>query len=468
MSKLIWNDRYGYFDRIKDKKKMLVALDMGLGKTSLLLSLIDYKMNVKKEVKRVLIIMPKKVSLTTWQNEIKKWDNLKHLKDITRTIDGSIEKRLEDLENTNEYTIDIISSGLTEWLTGWRVPYGNQGKKKWIKNTATPKYDMVIVDECSQFKNPQSARFKALMKLRQQSQLFLLSGTPFPNLKKRIHDKEGFIYYEKSDQLYYAYRLLGIFNETLTSFRENFCYVIHKYDFDYKMREEVYNALLERMADFTITDKLKMDVALKETVIHTKNDMKKLDELTSEYLLEIDGVEISAESEVALINKALQIGNGFIYDDYGEPIYIHNHKIDVIRKFIETTNHNLVVAYNFKEDRERLLKEFDGIAKEYTPENEVLWNEGKIRMLILSPFSEKYGLNLQFGGNHLIWYSLIWSAESFEQLNRRLYRPGQTKDVQIYYLIAEGGYDYHVFKTLILKIDTQGELLTILKEAEFD
>lgn len=461
MSKLIWKDENGWLDTIKDEKRFLVALDMGLGKTSLLLALADYKIFEKKTAKKILIITPKKVSLTTWQNEIKKWSNLTHLKSAVRLIDGSKDKRISTFKATGEYTIDIISSGLTEWLTGEKQDVGVRVKrKKWVVNEHTPKYDLIIVEECSQFKNPQSKRYKALKKLAFNNELFLLSGTPFSNIRK-IDENPNDIHYENADELYYAFNLLGLFNDTLTEFRKTFCYTLYQYDFNYKMKESVYNTLLEELGKKSITDKAKLDIKMNEIIIKTKTDLNALHQLTSEYVVDVGGEIIETDSEVGLINKALQIGSGFLYN-YDKVIHLHRHKLDVVKKFIETTDRNVVIFYNFKEDKERLMKEFD--CHLYTPENEKLWNEGKIRILLLSPFSEKYGLNIQYGGHDIIWYSLIWSAESYEQSNYRLYRRGQTKDVNIYYLIAEGGYDQHVFNTLVLKIDTKDELLEIIKE----
>jgi len=121
---MIWTDTYNYLNTIKDKERYGIFLDMGVGKTSLLLALIDHKFFTN--VKRVLIITPKQVSLSTWQNEIKKWNNFNYMLDSVALVNGDENKRQDILKDIKEYQIHIISSSLVEWLIGKRVKKGKR------------------------------------------------------------------------------------------------------------------------------------------------------------------------------------------------------------------------------------------------------------------------------------------------------------------------------------------------------
>lgn len=450
-----WADRTGYFEEMKDRKKLLVAFDMSVGKTAFLLGLIDHKIFVDG-IKDILIITPKQVSLSTWQNEIKKWKNFRYMEKVVRLINGDEEKRLKILKDRTPINIDIISSSLTEWLYGYRVKSGKSTKH--VKRDVS--YDLIIVDECSQFKNPQSKRFKALYGLSRNKQLFLLSGTPFSNIQKDEKSKS----YIQADELFYVFKLFDVYKKSMTQFRKDFCYT-YGWSFDYYMKEEVYERLLKVLTRYSITQKLILDVELKEKPILVAVDKKKMQELKNEFILELgDDTEITAGTRAIMINKALQLGNGFLYDELGKAHYINEFKLEKMREIIRKyPNDNFIVFYNFKEDRRRIIEEFGNIVKEYSVENEMLWNDGKIKILLLSPFAEKYGLNLQYGGSKIIWYSLVWSAESYEQANKRLHRSGQKNDVDVFYLVADGGFDKYVYDKLVLKIETKDELLEVIK-----
>lgn len=457
---MIWQDRTGYFEDMKDRRKLLVAFDMGVGKTAFLLGLIDHKI-FTDNIKDILIITPKQVSLSTWQNEIKKWKNFRYMEKVVRLIHGDENKRLEILKERTPINIDIISSSLTDWLYGYRVKSGRSTKH--VKRNLN--YDLIIVDECSQFKNQQSKRFKALYGMSREKQLFLLSGTPFSNIQKDEKNKEV----EKADELFYVFKLFDIYTKSMTKFREDFCFT-KPWSYNHFMNVDVYEELLKKLSEYSITKKINLKTKLLETSRSVEVDSKKMSELKTEFIVELgEANDIEAGTRAIMINKALQLGNGFLYDELGKAHYVNDYKIQETKRIIEENpDDNFVIFYNFKEDRRRLLKTFSNDIKEFSVENEKLWNEGKIKILLLSPFAEKYGLNLQYGGSKIIWYSLVWSAESYEQANKRLYRTGQTKDVEVFYLVAEGGFDKYVYDKLVKKIKTKDALLDIIRNVNKD
>ena len=111
---MLWKDEDGFLEILSQKKRYGVFLDMGLGKTALLLALIDQK--IFEGAKKILIIAPKKVTLSTWQNEIRKWRNFRYLEKIVFTIEGNIDERKKILKNSGDFCVHIVSSSLVEWL----------------------------------------------------------------------------------------------------------------------------------------------------------------------------------------------------------------------------------------------------------------------------------------------------------------------------------------------------------------
>jgi SNF2 family DNA or RNA helicase len=447
---MIWNDTYNFLDTIKDEKRYGIFLDMGVGKTSLLLALFDHKFF--NGVKKVLIITPKKVSLSTWQNEIKKWDNFKYMLNNVSLISGTEEQRNQTLQNVKEYQIHIISSSLTEWLVGKKVKKGKRILTQ--TNPYTPQYDLIVVDECSQFKDTSTRRYKALKSLSLNSELFLLSGTPFSNLEQ---DKYG---YKKADELYYVMYLLGIYKENITQFRNDFCFTFQWDLYTQRMKPEIYQTLTEQIYKKSIRKVLDIQAEIIHTKIYCETDQTHLNTLKKDFYLETDGYQkITASNQAIMINKALQVSNGFIYDENGYMTRLNTFKFNALQDLLKTIDDNVIIFYNFKEDKNYLLTHLQGAVAYEGDATLNEWNAKRIKYLILSPFSEKYGLNLQQGGHTIIWYGLVWSAESYEQSNARLHRRGQEHDVHVYYLLGKKSFDDYVYDKLVSKTQVMEDFL---------
>jgi SNF2 family DNA or RNA helicase len=377
------------------------------------------------------------------------------MSDVVSLIEGTEEERNELLDKKGEFCIHIISSSLTEWLYGRRNYL--KPPKYWL-NKNTPSYDLIIVDECSQFKSPKSIRFKSLKKLSENKSLFLLSGTPFSNIKK-----EGKTY-KNADELYYAFYLLGLYSGSLTQFRTEFCFLLHWDKYSWRMTEEVYDSLIERLAQKSIRKKLDLDIKLVETPVYCNLDHEKLQQLKNTYYLETDNLkQVTAANKAVMINKTLQLSNGFLYGEAKEVIRINTYKFEKLKELLNGIQDNILIFYNFQEDKDFLLKNLSGSKSYETDQDKQDWNAGKIKYLILSPFSEKYGLNLQEGGHTIIWFGLVWSAESYQQSNARLYRRGQKHSVNVYYLMAKNSFDEYVYKQLVLKKETMDDFITYIE-----
>jgi SNF2 family DNA or RNA helicase len=185
-------------------------------------------------------------------------------------------------------------------------------------------------------------------------------------------------------------------------------------------------------------------------------------------LLQVDESTIDAGTAAILSNKLLQLCNGAVYDENHEAIEIHRCKIEAFLELVEGLNGKpALVFYNFQHDLTRImgaLKNSGLRVRVYKgPQDEDDWNARTIDILLAHPASCAYGLNLQQGGNHVIWFGLNWSLELYQQANKRLHRQGQAEKVILHHLAVEGGRDEDVIAALEDKGCTQDRLMESLK-----
>lgn len=423
---------------IKERKKCALFLDMGLGKTvSSLTAASDFLDDVL--VTKVLIIAPLRVANTVWAQEANKWEHLSHLKTVICT--GTQTERLA-----------ALSSDADVFIT-------NRENTQWLIESVKWDFDMLIVDESSSFKNPASKRFKYLKKvLKYVNSIVLLTGTPSP---------QGYI--DLWSQLYLVDNgeRLG---RNITAYRHRF-FTQDPYGYAWELNAGSDKIIQSLISDVCMTmfaaDHLKMPgkINITEYVEFDTKSKKQYKELEKEFLLTLSqGTDIEAPSAGVLANKLLQICNGAIYDANKDYHIVHDLKIKALKEIIEDNpNENMLIAYNFKSDLERLQKAFPD-AKVLSKSGKELkeWNEGGVKMLLAHPASAGHGLNAQFGGSMLVWFGLNWSLELYEQFNARLYRQGQMNTVRVIHIVAKGGIDEKVMLALTSKAKTQKELMTYL------
>lgn len=443
-----------------------VFLEMGLGKTVSTLTAIDYLMNDYCEIGSVLVIAPKRVTESVWQEEAENWEHLKHLR--FSKITGSEAKRIEALKAKAD--IYLISRDNIAWLCAL---YGG-GKLP---------FDMVVIDELSSFKSYKSLRFKALRNSRPYlKRLVGLTGTPAPN---------GLI--DLWPQIYLMDRgeRLG---KTITNYREKYFrpgrtngHVVYNYilsdnsetlihgkisDICISMKAEDYLKMPERVDNYIRLDmpeelKKKYDDFEKEKVIEMMQPtvVEEQDENGNTILVE-KPVEINAINAGALSNKLLQFANGAMYDENKNVHAIHDIKLDALKEIIEDANgKSVLVAWTFQFDRDRILEKLKAFKpRELKMPQDILdWNAGKIQVMIAHPASAGHGLNLQAGGNIVVWYGQTWSLELYQQFNARLYRQGQKNSVIVNHLILNGTHDIDVINSLKNKDKKQNALMDSIK-----
>lgn len=435
-------------NRMLSDKALGLFLDMGLGKTVITLTAInDLKYN-RFEVGKILVVAPKQVAEATWGKEASKWDHLQLLRVIT--VLGSQSKRIRALNTPAD--IYVINRENVPWLVEY---YRN----------AWP-FDMVIVDEFSSFKSHQAKRFKSLTWVRDKICRFVgLTGTPAPN---GLLDLWAQVYLlDKGERL----------GKKITHYREKYFEPDQRdrdHVFSYAPKPGAEEAIKTAISDICVSmkaeDYLQLPDCLSVTVPVVLNDkaLKAYEKLEREMLLTVDENTIDAGSAAVLTNKLLQLCNGAVYDENREVVEIHNCKLEAFTELVEALNGQpALVFYNFQHDKARIIKATAKMGLEVrelkTPQDADDWNSRQIDILLAHPASAAYGLNLQEGGNHVIWFGLNWSLELYQQANARLHRQGQREKVIIHHLVVEGGRDEDVITALEDKSATQESLMQSLK-----
>ena len=205
-----------------------------------------------------------------------------------------------------------------------------------------------------------------------------------------------------------------------------------------------------------------LDIKINHTPIYNEIDTKLFSTLKNDYYIETqNGTQITAQNQAIMLNKALQLSNGFVYAEDGTSMRINHYKFDNLVSLLENIKDNVIIFYNFEQDK-KLLLTIKGSEEYEGKTTEERWNEGKIKYLILSPFASKYGLNLQKGGHTIVWFGLVWSAEAYVQSNARLYRTGQKHDVNVYYLLSTKSFDDYVYNKLVSKVSTVDDFKTYI------
>ena len=192
------------------------------------------------------------------------------------------------------------------------------------------------------------------------------------------------------------------------------------------------------------------------------------DDMKTDLLTHIDGNVIEAANAAVLSGKLLQMANGAVYDDQGNITPIHDRKLEMLEDLIEQANgQNVLIAYWYQHDHERIREHL--ISLGYRPrdlkrdQDFADWNAGKIQIGLISPASAGHGLNIQRGGHILIWFSLVWSLELYQQTNARLWRQGQKEVVTIHHIGCKGTVDEDVLSALKRKDTTQQNLIAAVK-----
>lgn len=433
------------------EKVSALFLDCGLGKTVITLTAVWELLFDYFDIRKVLVIAPLRVARDTWGGELEKWEHLSGI-GLSKVL-GPEKERLAALER--EAQVYVINRENVEWLVDYY-------KQAWP-------FDMAVLDESTSFKNPQSKRFKAMKRVRRFiKKMVLLTGTP---------SSKGLI-----DLWAQVYLLDGgaRLGDTIGAYRE------HYFDpdqrnrtqiFSYKAKDGAESAVLTAISDICISMKAEDYLQLPDFIQHEVPVMldskakKAYDQFERDLLLEVDEDIITAGTAGVLVGKLLQYCNGAVYSNEGHVVAVHDCKLEAYAELLEQLNgEHCLTFYGYQHDRDRILEYLKKHRKDLRvrvykgTEDEDAWNNGEVDVLLVHPASCAYGLNLQAGGRHVVWYGLNWSFELNDQGNCRLYRQGSPYDkVFVHYLIVQGCEDEDVMATVRDRVDTHEAVMRALK-----
>ena len=423
-------------------------LEMGLGKTVSTLTAVEKLMYDYLEVNSVLVIAPKRVAETVWAEEAQNWEHLQHL--TFSKIIGTERQRLEAFHKKAD--IHIISRDNIAWLCG-------------ICASNLP-YDMLVIDELSSFKNHQSQRFKALRLARPWIKRVVgLTGTPAPN---------GLI--DLWPQIYLMDRgeRLG---KTITKYRSTYFtpgrsngYVVYNYNLQGGAEQAIRNKIGDICISMQAQDYLHMPMLTSNVIrLSMPDDIQDAyDKFEKDSIMKLvnNEVEITALNAAGLSNKLLQFANGAIYDEDKNVYPIHDIKLKALEEIVEEAcGKPVLVAWTYQFDRDRIMKYLSKYKpRELKTAKDIQdWNVGKVQLMLAHPASAGHGLNLQAGGNIIVWFGLTWSLELYQQFNARLYRQGQKQGVIIHHLCMNQTHDEDVMLALRNKDRVQMSLMNSIK-----
>lgn len=424
---------------IEQHPRCCLFLEMGLGKTVSTLTAIQHLVD-DCEVERVLVVAPKKVADSTWQSEADKWQ---HLSLRVVGITGTPQQRTSAMHSEGD--VYIIGRDSLAWLTDQRD---------------APTFDMVVFDELTSFKNHQSTRTKAALRLsRKASRVVGLTGTPTP---------QGLI------DLFAQMLVIDLgerLGTSLIRYRNTY--------FDYYERNHIILNLHPKRDMERVLRALLSDICL--TMLSEKhNPLPKIhvrdvsvtlsEERWREYkaferdrIMEMEGEDVTAASAAALMNKLMQMTGGAAYDEEHGVHVVGDEKMSALKDEIAKGT-PLLVFYQYQHERDRILAEVKG-ARQYKSADDLrAWNRGEIDVMVCHPASTAYGLNLQYGGHRMVWYSPTWNLELYEQAVARLHRQGQKHEVECVRLVCHGTVDDAVIAALGRKGKGQRALMTALAE----
>ena len=428
---------------IIEEKTHLFAVDMGLGKTASTLTAISDLLD-SFAINKAIVFAPLRVANSVWKQEAARWEHLQHLRVSVCT--GNERQRLAALQAPAD--IYVINRENSVWIA-------DLFKKKWP-------FQMTVIDESSSYKSAKSHRFKALKRIIFGSEYrTLLTGTPAPN---------GLLDLWAQMFLTDGGERLG---KTMLGYKSRFFSSDDYMGFAYKPKEgadkSIHELVCDKMMSLSAKDYLtlpdRMDI---EVPVYLPPDiMKKYKDFERTLMAEFPvDIQVLASSAAVLAGKMLQFASGCIYYDAMKNYHvIHSAKLDALADLIEDNpGENILVSYYFRSDLEQLQKRFPhAVVLGKNQETIDQWNDGKIPLLLGHCQAAGHGLNLQSGGSVLIWYTLPWGLEYYQQMNARLHRQGQERPVRIFNLVAQDTIDQRVVKVLGDKHATQESLLEALR-----
>jgi SNF2 family DNA or RNA helicase len=437
---------------IQKTRRLAVWAGMGLGKSVSTATALE-DLSLTEDVYPILIVAPLRVARTTWPQEYRKWNHLKHLR--VMPVCGVLKERQAALRvNVPVYTTNF------EQLP-WLVEHFGD---KWPFKT-------VVIDEATKLKGFRlrqgTQRAKALARVAHTKikRIVLLTGTPSPNGLQDLWGQMWFV--DKGDRL----------GRTFDAFKQRWFRASHT-GFGVEATDQAQEQIQEALSDVCITIDAADWFDLKKPIVNLiKVELPPAAKvlyknMEKQMFMDLEGSQIEALNAAAKTQKCLQISSGAAYVD-GGPQWkkIHDEKLDALEEILEeAAGMPILVSYHFKSDLERLLKRFpQGRHLDKRSETIDDWNAGKIPLLFAHPASAGHGLNLQDGGNILVFFTVNWNLEEHQQIIERIgpvrqLQAGHNRPMFIHFILAADTVDELVLERLQSKREVQDILLSAMRD----
>lgn len=433
-------------DFLYEQDRALILAPVGAGKTALTLTAMR-DLICDGHAKRFLVLAPKRVAQTVWPVEAPKW-----APQLTVAVCvGTPAQRLAALRGTAQ--VIVANYDTLQWLVRQPLPF-----------------DALVLDELTRLKDPSGKRFKALLGVVDRFPIrWGLTGSFTSN---GLEDTFGQC--KIVDE-----RLLG---RAKGAFLQQYFVLINRDYGEWEPRVGALQAVMTRIkpATFLLEPGQYKDTLppLHIVPVACDMDMAAYKKMKQDFMLQLQGSAITAVSAAVVTGKLTQIASGFVYDTIKtarpdapgkfhveqRPVSLSAHKFDALDDLLTENQHaNTILVYAYQEQLAELRRRYPHLATLDDPDAIDRWNAGKVPLLALHPDSAAHGLNLQHGGCHMVFLTLPWSWEKFEQTVGRLHRSGQQHDVWCYLLLTDDTIDHKIWDALQNKQGLSALALEALK-----
>lgn len=395
--------------------KGMILAPVGAGKTAITLTAMKEALDTGR-VRRFLVIAPKRVCTDVWTIEPAKW-----APSLTVSIAvGSYAQRLNAFNKLSQVVVTNYETLLsTPPLVG---------------------FDGIVFDELTVLKNPSGKRFKALFAL-------------IKNFKVRWGLTGSFT----SNGLIDVFGQCKIIDETLlgktkTAFYQKYFIMLNRGYVEWIAKATSLAEIMEviKPATYLIDTQEYMDTLppLNVVRVNCTMDMKMYNKMKNDFIVQFEDIEVRAMNAAVVVSKLQQMASGFLYSE-DETAWFSRHKFDRLDEILEENQHaNTIIVYNFQAELEELKRRYPN-ARTIDQQGVIsAWNAGRVELLLVHPKSAGHGLNLQFGGSKMVFLSLPWSLDRYEQTIGRLHRSGQKSAVYCYVLLTDKTVDERIFASL--------------------
>jgi SNF2 family DNA or RNA helicase len=407
--------------------RALILAPVGAGKTAITLTAM-WEMLRDEHVKRFLVLAPKRVCTDVWPVEQPKWASMASI----AVAVGTPKERLAAL-NSNARIV-VTNYDNIQWLAEQKL-----------------NFDAIVFDELTKLKNPSGTRFKALLKVMDPITVrWGLTGSFTSNGLEDVFGQCKIV-----DQ-----SLLG---RAKGAFMQQYFTLVNKDFGDWKPRPGSLELVMHRIKPATFVlepgeykDKLP---PLHTVEVSCKMDMADYNKMKKDFVLD----DVVAVNAAVVTQKLQQMSSGFLYSDNG-PIWLSSHKFDRLEELLDENQHaNTLLVYQYQEELAELKRRFKHLTTLDDEGAIERWNRGEVALLAVHPKSAGHGLNLQHGGHHIVFLSLPWSLELYEQTVGRLHRSGQRHDVWCYVFLTDATVDQKIWRSLHDKLSLSQIALEALK-----